>query len=243
MSLLNKIKKWLSTDEIAEPKTENTSTNNQATTPELQPENLPVDDAKTEESQPETSPTDDAKTEESQPETSPADDAKTEESQPETSPADDAKTEESQPETSPTNNAKTEELQPKIVLPKLMIARDFSRPILEKLINSHKIYHDGLVEALRGNNPAIYNAPDNSAKKCATLGCWLTEHEQLLAPYSEYAVVVDMHNAFHDRASFMLERHRHGNFAEAVLMKKDVAILSDEIEQALTRLYQQIQAA
>lgn len=228
MSLLNKIKKWLSTDEIAEPKTENTSANNQATTPELQPENLPVDDIKTEESQPETSPTDDAKTEESQPETSPTDDIKTEESQ---------------PETSPTNNAKTEESQPKIILPKLTTARDFSRSALQELVDVHNIYHNDLLEALRGKNPTLYNAPHISAKQCTTLGCWLTEHKHLLAPYSEYAVVVDMHNAFHDRASFMLERHRHGSFAEAVLMKKDLAVLSDEIEQALARLYQQIQAA
>lgn len=214
MSLLNKIKKWLSHNEESQNTASNSISNNEIIdTPSQFATPLP------------------------------------ENFKPEHSVVNETKNEDAQPENQLENHLQSDDLpnqvvQPESILPELTSAKDFSRQTLDELIQSHKVYHENLIEALRGNNPTMYNAPVSDAKQCTALGHWLMVNQSLLAPYTEYAVLMDMHNAFHDCAGYMIERHRHGSFAEAVLLlRKDVAVLSEEIEKALIRLYDQIQAA
>lgn len=122
---------------------------------------------------------------------------------------------------------------------------DFCGLMLEQTIESHRAWIEQLRDVLGGKIPEAYS-PEviGSETGYCKLGDWLHNEARCLAKYPEYAVVADVHRAFHECAAEIVRLHQKQHFADAVMMlRTQLAALSEELEASLVRLHEQSQAA
>lgn len=113
---------------------------------------------------------------------------------------------------------------------------------LQNAIESHRTWYTNLEQALRNKQHEDYEANYANNEAVCPLHKWLAQHHDTLQQHSEHAVLLDMHNSFHACIKDILEQHRNGHFAEAILLlRRDLPVLSEEVQRALHNLYQQIE--
>lgn len=119
---------------------------------------------------------------------------------------------------------------------------EFCGLMLEKAILAHQTWLHNLESALRGENPSIYKTKMASDDRLSELGMWLYKNENIFAPYSEYAILLEINKRFHECAGEVVEHHRQGRFADAILLlRRDLSLLSEEVQKSLLRLHEQVQ--
>lgn len=119
---------------------------------------------------------------------------------------------------------------------------EFCGLMLEKAILAHQTWLHNLESALRGENPSIYKTKLASDDRLSELGMWLYKNENIFAPYSEYAILLEINKRFHECAGEVVEHHREGHFADAILLlRRDLTLLSEEVQKSLLRLHEQVQ--
>lgn len=119
---------------------------------------------------------------------------------------------------------------------------EFCGLVLEQVMLAHSTWLKNLEAALRGQNPSIYKTKLASDDRLSELGKWLYQNEKIFTAYPEYHILIEMHKRFHQCAGEVVEHHRQGHFADAILLlRRDLSLLSEEVQKSLINLHKQVQ--
>lgn len=119
---------------------------------------------------------------------------------------------------------------------------EFCGLVLEQVMLAHRTWLQNLESALRGQNPSIYKTKLASDDRLSELGKWLYQNEKIFTAYPEYHILIEMHKRFHQCAGEVVEHHRQGHFADAILLlRRDLSLLSEEVQKSLINLHKQVQ--
>ena len=116
-------------------------------------------------------------------------------------------------------------------------AQDLHGISVDEVMQAHAAWRDRLELTLRGQNPDEYDPAVVGADHLCKFGQWLHGDGQVLKNYPEFAELLEAHKQFHAIAGSILENHKKGKLADAmILLRKDLVEASKQAKIALVTL-------